>query len=184
MKHQQDDNAFAYVIWERASIWLKEEGTEAPWRRALMFYAEDHVFDRGQMWERNVAWRDPKNIRVDPLYDEEGNDARRDEHLDAINARYEADTANLRRRSTDSISLAYAVESVLEKTPPQLDQFENLIRTLEAFDYMVQEPLTIPAHSVERVDWSPSNKELEGFYESNTDGLLQGTDLSQWRGNE
>lgn len=179
MEHQQDENAFAYVIWERASIWLKEEGTEAPWRRALMFYAEDHVFNRDQMWERNVAWRDPKNIRVVPLFDEEANDARREANLDAINARYEADT-NLRRRSTDNVSLGDAVESVLEETPPELDEFENLIRTLEAFDHMVSEPLSVPPHTIERADWSPSSEELEEFEEKNPPQFLQGTNLSGW----
>ncbi len=166
MEHQQDENAVAYVIYERVKIWLKEEGPTAPWSRVLLFHAEDHAFNRDQMWEREVTWRDPKNIRVVPLYDEDANDAKREANLDAINARYEAAMADKDSHS----SLGDAVEWALEKSPPELDEFENLIKTLEAFEYMVQEPLSAPPHTIERADWAPSFSEIETFQDAEDGG--------------
>lgn len=165
MEHQQDPNAFAYVIYEKATRWLKTEGSTAPWHRRLMFYASDDVHDRDQMWEREVTWRDPKNIRVVPLYDEDANDARREANLDAINARYEAAMADKDSHS----SLGDAVKWALEKSP-ELDEFENLIKTLEAFEYMVQEPLSAPPHTIERADWAPSFSEIETFQDAEDGG--------------
>lgn len=159
MKHLQDDNAFAYVIYEKAAVRLKTEGPLAPWRRTRMFYAANDVFDRDQMWEREVAWRNPKNTRVVPLYDEDANDARQAANLDAINTRYEAET------NGDLLhgSLAAAVDWVFEKSPPDPAGAENLIKTLEAFDYMVQQPLSIPAHTVQRAGWPPTRSEIDEF---------------------
>lgn len=153
MEHQQDKNAFAYVIMEKATVWLKEEGSTAPWHRRLMFYAYDDVHDRDEMWEREVTWRDPEKIRVVPLYDEVANDARREAELDGVNARY--------RRSTDRISLHDAVENVLDgDVPIELDEFEGLIKTLQAFDSTLMHQLTIPPHTINRADHLPSIEEL------------------------
>jgi len=151
MQPQQDKNAFAYVIYERS------QAEPGEWIRSVMFYADDPAHsDRDAVWEYNVGWRNQKNIRVVALYDEEGNDARRDDNLDAINATYAAELAtNAGRRS-----LGDAVEWALEESPPHLDEFEGLIRTLEAFDSMVTHQLTIPPHTVTRQDWIPSVEQL------------------------
>jgi hypothetical protein len=162
---EQDKNAFAYVIYEKATVWLKEEGPAAPWRRGRMFYASDDVFDRDTMWDREVAWRDPDKIRVVPLYDEAANDARRDDNLDAIRAQYDVDTAV----RTSRRSLGDAVEWALESSPPHLDEFEGLIRTLEAFDSQVTHQLTIPANTVTRRDYLPSVEQLDAIEQSRHD---------------
>lgn len=134
MQHKQHPNAVAYIIYEKATIWLKEEGPDAPWRKALMFYAEDHVFTRDEMWDRNVAWRDPENIRVAPLFDDDAMDTLRENQLDAVNARYEADTK--------TVSLASAVVTALEQNQPDIESFEGLVKALSAFDSRIQTPLT------------------------------------------
>ncbi len=151
---EQDKNAFAYVIYE------KSQAEPGKWIRSVMFYAHDPAHsDRDAAWEYNVGWRDPENIRVVPLYDEDGNVARRDDALEAINAQYQADTAiQVTRRS-----LGDAVEWALESVPPELDEFEGLIRTLEAFDGQVTDQLTIPAHTVTRRDYLPSVEQLEAL---------------------
>lgn len=159
MEHQQDKNAFAYVIYERATN--QPGDTEPKWIRSLMFYADAPEYsDRDGVWNHYVAWRDPKNIRVVPLYDEDGNDARRDANLDAIRDQYDVDVANQRRRATDRKSLADAVEWALEVAPPHLDEFEGLIRTLEAFDSQVTDQLQVPPHTVTRRDYLPSVEQL------------------------
>lgn len=81
--HKSDPNAFAYIVYERARVWLKDqvllEGEgwledengdvgDAPFFRARMFFAEDTVFSREDMWEREVDWLDPENTRIVPLY--------------------------------------------------------------------------------------------------------------------
>ncbi len=152
MVHKQDKNAFAYVIYERAAAPFVKEGFEITWVRTRMFYAVEEHFDRDEVWDREVTRRDPESIRVRPLYDEDGNDARRDEHLDDVNARY--------RRSTDRVTLQDAVEDVLDgDVPIELDEFEGLIKTLEAFDSTLMHQLTIPAHMVNRADHLPSFEE-------------------------
>ena len=157
MQHQQDKNAFAYVIYEKRVRPSVNDGNDE-WIRSLMFYAQDPAHsDRDATWEYNIGWRNPENIRVVPLFDDEGNDAKREANLDAIRAQYDADMAETASRN----SLADAVEWALEAATPELDRFESLIRTLEAFDSMVTHQLTIPPHTVQRADWMPSAEELE-----------------------
>lgn len=155
MEHKQHPNAFAYVIYEKATNWLKTEGPTAPWHRRLMFYASDDIHSRDEMWEREVMWRDPDKIRVVPLYDDDANDARRDDNLDAINAQYQAED----RRGQ---SLASAVETALETNLP-LDRFEGLVKTLEAFDSLLHDQLRAPPHTIERADYLPSVEQLEAL---------------------
>lgn len=159
MEHQQDKNAFAYVIYERARNQVGESGPE--WIRSRMFYAAEEGYNRDEMWDREVTRRDPRSIRVVPLFDDDANDARREANLNAINAQYVADTAETASRN----SLADAVEWALEEAPPELDEFESLIRTLEAFDSMVTHQLTIPPHTVTRQDWLPSVEQLKALQE-------------------
>lgn len=153
MEHKQHPNAFAYVIYERATNWTIDEGIDAPWRRTQMFYADDPAFSsRDAAWSHHVEWRDPKNIRVDPLFDEDGNDAIREAHLDDINARYQSDT-------NGPASLASAVETALETDLP-VERFEGLLRTLEAFDIKLSYQLQIPPNTVERAEYLPSVEQL------------------------
>lgn len=78
-------------------------------------------------------------------------------------------------------SLADAVETVLEESPPQLDEFEGLIRTLQSFDSMVTDQLIRPASTVERPDWSPSTEELEEFEDSTIVQGIQGLEFNPWK---
>jgi hypothetical protein len=64
-------------------------------------------------------------------------------------------------------SLADAVEWALEVAPPHLDEFEGLIRTLEAFDSQVSHQLTIPANTVMRRDYLPSVEQLDAITKAN-----------------
>ncbi len=164
-EHKQDKNAFAYVIYERGRT-QDESGPE--WIRSRMFYAAEEGYDRDEMWDREVTRRDPRSIRVEALYDESANDARREANLDAINAQYDADS-NPGRRASDNRSLADAVEWALEIAPPHLDEFEGLIKTLEAFESMVQQQLQVPPHTITRQDWLPSVEQLAAIEEL-TDG--------------
>ena len=153
---KQDKNAFAYVIYERPSNKVVEDGVEVEWVRSLMFYADDPAHsNRDSVWNHYVAWRDPENIRVVSLYDEDGNDARREANLDAINAQYQADTV-------DHSTLASAVETALEINLP-LDRFEGLLKTLQAFDGTVMDQLQVSPHTIERADYLPSIEQLDAL---------------------
>ena len=155
MKIEQDKNAFAYVIYERPSNKVVKDGIEVEWVRSLMFYADDPAHcNRDSVWNHYVAWRDPKNIRVVPLYDEDGNDARREANLDAINAQYQVDE----QRNT----LASAVETALETNLP-LDRFEGLLRTLQAFDTQLSDQLQVPPNTIERAEYLPSVEQLDAL---------------------
>lgn len=153
MEHQQDKNAFAYVIYERS------QADPEKWIRSVMFYAHDPAHsDRDATWEYNIGWRDPDNIRVEPLYDEAGNEARRDDNLDLINAQYETEI----HLAETAVSLESAVEAALETELP-VERFEGLLKTLEAFDSQVTAQLQIPPHTIARADYLPSVEQLEAL---------------------
>jgi hypothetical protein len=122
-----------------------------------MFYARDPAHsDRDATWEYNVGWRDPDHIRVVPLYDEAGNDARRDDNLELINAHYQAEV-HLVNKTT---SLESAVTTALETELP-VERFEGLLRTLEAFDIQLSDQLLVPPNTVQRAEYLPSVEQME-----------------------
>jgi hypothetical protein len=157
MKHTQDKNAFAYVIYEKRLQGTVESGAKQEWIRSTMFYADDPKYsDRDACWEFNIAWRDPKNIRVVPLYDEAGNDARRDDNLELINAHYQAEVHLVNR----TVSLDSAVTTALETELP-VERFEGLLKTLQAFDSQLMDQLQVPPHTVQRAEYLPSVEQME-----------------------
>ena len=158
MEHKQDKNAFAYVIYERPSNRVVKDGVEVKWIRSLMFYADDPAhLNRDSVWNHYVAWRNPENIRVVPLFDKAANDARREANLDAINAQYRVEL-----EAAERTTLASAVETALETNLP-LDRFEGLLRTLQAFDNTVMNQLQVPPNTIERADYLPSIEQLEAL---------------------
>lgn len=155
MKPEQDKNAFAYVIYERST-------NSEEWIRSLMFYADDPAFStRDAAWEHNIGWRDPDKIRVRPLYDEDGNDARRNDNLELINAQYETEVY----LAETNVSLTDAVETALGNTNIEIDQFAALLKTLQAFESQVQHQLEIPPNTVVRAEYLPSVEQLEALGE-------------------
>ncbi len=167
MKHKQHPNAFAYVMYERPNVEVIRGENPVEWIRSVMFYADDPAHsDRDAVWEYNVGWRDPNKIRIVPLFDEAGNVAMREAHLEDINARYMAETVVERK----IITLKVAVDTALEECPvsvrtgPEgLERYEGLVKTVQAFESQLMAQLLVPFNTVQRKEYLPSAEQLEAL---------------------